>query len=306
MPDAAVPLEPQLAEMARRWKDSGIPGLYEGGDPSASRERGRCIRAFLYPSPTIEVASIDALEIPGADGPLPARIVRPHGAVRGTVVFFHGGGWVLGDLQSHEAHCRRIAAECGVVVLNVGYRLAPEHRFPAAAMDAMAALDWAFEHVGRLGGAALPVAVAGDSAGGNLAAVAALHARARGLPLAAQLLIYPATDMSRRLDADIARAYFGERVQQQASDWRASPALAERHAGLAPAIIGVGAHDFLYEDNLAYAARLQAAGVPVLLRQYPALNHGFFSFTRVSPGSLQAAQQLCADLRGLLEPGVAR
>jgi len=146
--------------------------------------------------------------------------------------------------------------------------------------------------------------VAGDSAGGNLAAVAALHARDRSLPLAAQLLIYAATDMTGKLDPDISRAYFGDRAAALAADWRASPAKA-RLSGLAPAIIGVGHHDFLYEDNLAYAALLRAAGVDVLLREYPTLNHGFFSFTRVSDGSLQASQQLCADLRGRLAAAAA-
>jgi acetyl esterase/lipase len=298
-------LEPALASMAQRWQDSGIPTLYVGGDASASRERARCIRAFLYPKPDIDVAAIESIEIPRTEASLPARVVRPRGEPIGTVVFFHGGGWVLGDLDSHEAHCTRIAAECSVVVLNVGYRLAPEHAFPAAAEDAMTALRWASGQLKQLGGAGRPLAVAGDSAGGNLAAVAALYARDAGLPLAAQLLIYAATDMSGRLDADIARWYFGQPAAPQARDWRASPALAARHRGLAPAIIGVGQHDFLYEDNLAYSERLRAAGVPVRLREYPALNHGFFSFTRVSEGSLRAAQQLCADLRESLAGGMA-
>ena len=114
-----------------------------GGDASASRERARCIRGFLYPKPDIDVAAIESIEIPGTEASLPARVVRPRSEPIGTVVFFHGGGWVLGDLDSHEAHCTRIAAESGVVVLNVGYRLAPEHAFPAAAQDAMTALRWA-------------------------------------------------------------------------------------------------------------------------------------------------------------------
>jgi acetyl esterase len=305
MPDSPTPLEPALADMSRRWQESGIPSLYAGGDVGASRERARCIRAFLYPRPAIDVASIEPIDIPGPGGPLSCRVVRPQGPAIGTVLFFHGGGWVLGDLDSHEAHCTRLAAECQATVVNVGYRLAPEHPFPAAAEDAMAALRWVFDHTDQLSGRGKPLAVAGDSAGGNLAAVAALHARNCGLGLCAQLLIYAATDMTRRLDPNIARWYFGEHADEQRADWRASPALATRHTGLAAAIIGVGQHDFLYQDNLAYAERLRAAGVPLLLREYPELNHGFFSFTKVSTGSLHAAQQLCADLRRRLTEAAA-
>lgn len=290
------PLDPALAQIDQRWKASGIPDLYEGGDGPVSRERARNIRALLYPKPKLPQGPIERLTVPGPGGDVPVRIVRPvSGEPIGTLVYYHGGGWVVGDLDSHEAHAIRLANQAGVVVLNVDYRLAPEHKFPAAVDDAEAALDWAHAHLDRLGGAGKPLAVGGDSAGGNLAAVAALHARDAGIPLAAQLLVYPATNLKGRSGPEL--SYLGEHADVVARDPRASPLLAPSLAGLAPTILGVGRYDFLYEDNMAYAAALRAAGVDLLLREYPDLNHGFFSYTAISAPSEAAANQLCADLR---------
>ena len=295
-PQAPVPLDPAVADMQRRWKECGIPDLYEGGDGPVSRERARNVRAVFYPSPKLAQGEVLERTIDGRGGPLAIRVVRPvQGPVIGTLVFLHGGGFILGDLDSHQAHAVRLANEAGVVVVHVDYRLAPEHRFPAAAEDAETALQWAHEHRAELGGAERPLAVAGDSAGGNLAAVAALYARDRGIDLAVQLLIYPATNLTR-LKGIPEQKYLGPEMAQVGLDPRASPLLGA-HAGLAPAIIGVGQHDFLYRDNLAYAEALQQAGVPVLLREFPDLNHGFFSFTAISASSAAAASLLCADLR---------
>lgn len=291
------PLDAALAEIDRRWKESGIPGLYDGGDGPVSRERARNIRALLYPKPKLSQGSIERLRIDGPGGELAMRIIRPvSGDVTGTLVYFHGGGWVVGDLDSHEAHAIRLANRAGVVVLNVDYRLAPEHKFPAAVEDSEAAVAWAHQHLERLGGAGKPLAVGGDSAGGNLAAAVALYCRDKGISLSAQLLIYAATHLSGKGGPEL--DYLGPNAATIGrTDPRASPAVAASLAGLAPAIIGVGPHDFLYEDNMAYVKLLVAAKVPVLLRQYPTLNHGFFSYTAVSAASEAAANQLCDDLR---------
>ena len=290
-------LDPAIAEMQKRWKESGIPDLYEGRDGPVSRERARNVRCVFYPKPVLPHGTIENTTIAGPGGPIPVRIIRPvEGPLTGTLVFFHGGGFILGDLDSHEAHAIRLANRAGVVVVHVDYRLAPEHIFPAAVDDAEASVAWAHAHLAALGGADKPLAVAGDSAGGNFAAVTALYARDAGIPLAAQLLLYPATDLSR-LNGIPEQCYLGDKIATAALDPRASPIKAASLAGVAPAIIGVGVHDFLYKDNMAYANALQAAGVPVLLRQYADLNHGFFSFCAISKSSEAASNQLSDDLR---------
>ena len=223
-------------------------------------------------------------------------IAPVEGAAKGTLVYFHGGGWVVGDLDSHEAHAIRLANRAGVAVVNVGYRLAPEHPFPAAVDDAIAAMRWVSR---RFGGGGEPLAVGGDSAGGNLAAVVAWMARDAGIKLAAQLLIYPATDLSRMANDPVRAAYFGGRFEEVSRDPRASPVLADLK-GVAPAIIGVGPYDFLYQDSLAYAQALQAAAVETRLRVFPTLNHGFFSYTAISKDCAAAADSLCDDLAGLM------
>jgi acetyl esterase/lipase len=193
------------------------------------------------------------------------------------------------------------------VVVNVDYRLAPENVFPAAVDDAVAALDWATGHVAELGGDTAKLAVGGDSSGGNLAAVVAQYARDKGIPLAAQLLLYAVTDLRLRVSPEfpmgrggVTGKYLGPEFSRLLTDPRASPACASSFAGLAPAIIGIGAHDFLYRDNLAYAQLLRSAGVPVVLREFDNLNHSFFSYTGVSKPCEAAANLLCDDLRTAL------
>lgn len=291
-----LPLDPAIVEIDRRWKAAGIPDLYEGGNGPVSRERARNVRSLLYPKPQLPEGRIESRTIPGPDGNMVVRVIYPlSGEVTGTLVYLHGGGWVVGDLESHEAHAIRLANRAGVVVMNVEYRLAPEHPFPAAADDTETALQWASTHLDELGGKDKPLAVGGDSAGGNLAAVAALYCRDHGIELACQLLLYPATNLSGRGGPE--KSYLGDNAEAKALDPRASPLKASTLAGLAPAIIGVGVHDFLYQDNLAYAAALKAADVPLLMRVYGDLNHGFFSYTAVSQASAAAADQLCDDLR---------
>lgn len=297
-----APLDPAIADYERRWKESGIPGLYEGSGPEM-RERARCIRALLYPKPQLPAGRIEALTLPGPAGALDCRVIWPRdreaGQVVATLVYYHGGGFIVGDLDSHEAHCIRIANATGAVVVNVGYRLAPESPFPAGIEDAWAALRWVHAHRERFAGKDRPLAVGGDSAGGNFAAVMALQARDAGIELAAQFLLYPATDL-RKDESVVAALYLGAQRASAALDLRASPAAAPSLAGIAPVVLGVGVHDFLYKDNQAYVAALRVAGVPLILREFDHLNHGFFSYTAISKPCEIAAELLCADLKGLL------
>lgn len=311
---ASAPLDPVLVSIGQRWREAQIPDLYEGclaphGGP-VSRERARNVRGVFYPKPDLpkgktENHVIDA-SVYGVDAHVPVQIIWPHAqpgaaAPCSTLVYFHGGGFVVGDLDSHEAHAIRLANESDCVVLNVDYRLAPEHRFPAAFDDCLAVTRWAHDHVGQWGGHPGRLAVGGDSAGGNLAAAVAIACRDLGIALAAQLLLYPATDLLR-LKGMPEKAYLGEdQMAQLGLDPRASPKYAKSHVGLAPTILGVGQHDFLYVDNMAYAELLRDARVPLTCREFPTLNHGFFSYTRISQDSLAAAQMLCADLKSHFE-----
>jgi acetyl esterase/lipase len=305
----SAPLDPVIADIGRRWKEMGIPDLYEGcldmpSGGEVSRERGRNVRAFFYPKPKLPTGKMESLTIDGnefgVNAQIPVRIIWPHESMcakpTSTLVFFHGGGWVVGDMDSHEAHCIRHANEAECVVVTVDYRLAPEHKFPAAYNDSLAATKWAYQNIARLGGNAKRLAVGGDSAGGNLAAAVAVACRDAGIALAAQFLVYPATNLGQLKGAP-EKAYLGEDVDVLAKDPRVSPYHAPSHAGLAPAIIGVGTHDFLYKDNVAYAKVLRDAGVAVTYREFPTLNHGFFSYTAISKDSLAAAQLLCQDLK---------
>jgi acetyl esterase/lipase len=294
------PLDAAIADMQRRWQESGIPGFYAGGNGPVCRERSRCVRALLYPRPKLPSGRMERSTIPGPNGPITIETIWPaEGEPLGTLVYYHGGGWMIGDIDSHQAHAIRFANRARVVVVNVDYRLAPEHPFPQGVDDALAAVRWASAHLATLGGAAKPLAVGGDSAGGNFAAVAALVCRDSGINLAAQVLLYPATDMTDLRDPDIRKAYFGDAAEQNSRSLKASPALAKLE-GVAPAILGVGPHDFLYQDNLAFVAKLRAAKVKVIYREFPTLNHGFFGYTGISPASAAAADQICDDLRGLM------
>ncbi len=309
-PPSSAPLDPALASIGQRWRDAQIPDIYEGclaphGGP-VSRERARNVRGFFYPKPDLPKGIIEKRTVDGKaygiDCNIPVQIVWPHASHSpegplNTLVYFHGGGFVVGDLDSHEAHAVRLANETDCVVVNVDYRLAPEHRFPAAYDDCLAITRWAYQHIDVLGRQSRRFAIGGDSAGGNLAAAIAIACRDLDIQLAAQLLMYPATDLLR-LKGMPEKAYLGEEnLDLLGLDPRASPKYASTHMGLAPTILGVGPHDFLYADNMAYASILRDAKVPLTLREFPTLNHGFFSYTGISTDSLAAAQLMCADLK---------
>ena len=272
--------------------------------------------AASFAGTLLPVARVESLTLPGAAGPIGARLYVPDGQVRGLLVYYHGGGWVVGDLDTHEAPCRFLAREAGVAVMSVDYRRAPEHRFPAAVDDAMAAFRWASAETARLGVPPARVAVGGDSAGGNLAAVVALLAtRAGGPAPRAQLLVYPVTDLSKKhpsyqlfaegffLRASDMDWYRGQYLPDAAAalDPRASPLLAPDLHGLPPAIVLTAGFDVLRDEGEAYAKRLADAGVAVTHRRVPGQIHGFGNATGISASARTAMGEAARKLAELLQ-----
>lgn len=257
--------------------------------------------------------------IAGPGGDLPIRIYRPAGTESGAapvVVFFHGGGFVAGDLDTHDGTARMHAVDAGAVVVSVDYRLAPEHPFPAAVEDAMAATEWVSAHAAALGVDPARLAVAGDSAGGNLAAVVSQLARDAGGPaIAFQLLWYPATTYDGRLPsftenahapiidsaaiAALTQAYAGG-LDLSSPPAMLAPARAENLADLPPAYIAVAGHDPLRDDGIRYGELLAAAGVPVQVHNAETLVHGYLGYAGVIPSATEAADRGLAALRAAL------
>ena len=291
----------------------------DGGTEEQSVEAMRAERLkearIVTHHPPIEMARVEALEIPGPAGPLGARLyVPPVPAADPSplLVYYHGGGWVIGDLDTHDDPCRFLAAHSGARVLSVDYRLAPEHPFPAAAEDALAAFRWAVAAAARLGVDPERIAVGGDSAGANLAAATCLTARESGSPPPAmQLLIYPVTETagtaaSRRTFAEgflLTRAdmdWFEERYLPPGTD-RDDPRVdlinAPDHSGLPPAYIATAGFDPLRDEGLAYAERLRAAGTPVAARLHPGLVHSYANLTAISPTARAAMLEAAGALR---------
>ena len=262
----------------------------------------------------------DSIDSP--HGAIAIRILRPHGdGPKPTVTYFHGGGWVVGDLDTHLGHARRICVQADAVVVSVEYRLAPEHRFPAAFDDAVLATQWVAEHLDELGGNDVLI-VAGDSVGGQLAASVALARRDAGQPLAAQLLLYPVTDVAGRYadDADqrhyMSRGTANERFgltlegmtafahhyvdEADSADWRVSPMRAADFSDVAPAVIHTSTLDVLRTEGNFYADKLREAGVPVIAREFPSLNHSYFGLGGISSVADAAAAEAAEDLQELL------
>ncbi|MFY9917489.1 MAG: alpha/beta hydrolase [Mycobacterium sp.] len=267
-----------------------------------------------------DVASADDRLIPGPAGDLRVRIYRPHGESesRPAVVFAHGGGFVLCDLDSHDGFCRAMSRRTETVVVSVDYRLAPEHRAPAAAEDVFAAWCWVIEHADELGIDPSRVMVAGDSAGGNLAAVTALMCRERGAAMpVGQLLIYPViepffdTESYRKYSTGYVntrdamqyywRQYLDDRMPSP--EYLVAPARAESHDGLPPAVVVTAGFDVLQSEGVSYAQRLRSANVPVVHRDYPGLFHGFLTIMPFSAGSA-GRQLLWSDMRRLFATAV--
>ncbi len=269
----------------------------------------------MGPSPEV-VASIVDTTIPGPGGALPLRIYTPaHDWPLGIAVFFHGSGFVICDLDTHDHECRILANRADVVVVSVDYRLAPEHPFPAAVDDAFAALQWAATHAAELGGDPARVAVVGDSAGGDLAAVVAQMARDAGGPaLAYQMLVYPVTDLRTEtqsfvdnasgygLSAETMRWYVEQYVRSPADvlEPRGSPLLAGSLADLPPAFVAVCEYDPLRDEGKQYAHRMRDAGVDVTLRRYDGAIHGIFQMSRFTTIGARMLDDCVAALRTAL------
>lgn len=323
-----MPLDPHVAGLLEFIDSSGLPKVFES-TPAQARMGLRALMVdFRDPATLVPVASVTPSTV--ADG-IPVRVYRPHadGNVP-TLVYFHGGGFVIGDLDTHENVCRQQCRDAGAVVVSVDYPLAPEHPFPAAVEASYAALTWVAEHIADYGGDATRLAVGGDSAGGNLAAVCAQQARRDGLPLAVQLLVYPPVDLlgeyQSRLDnadgfflttADMewfAAKYIGieggaaaavadPAAVALAGDPRLSPLLADSLEGLAPAIVTTAEFDPLRDEGNRYAAALADAGVRVVHQQFAGLIHGFYGLELVSPAIAEATEWINAQLKDALAPG---
>ena len=306
---------PEIRALLDQLAASGRPPLHR-----QSVEQARAFHAedaAALNGPPVPVAAVADRTVPGPAGELPVRVYTPEGAAPfPIVVFFHGGGWVVGTLDTYDPLCRALAASVPAVVVSVGYRLAPEHRWPAAAEDAYAATAWASANAAALGGVQHRLAVAGDSAGGNLAAVVTLGARDRGGPaIAFQLLVYPALDAAgdtasweefaegHYLTAAGMRWYWDHYLG--AADGMAPDASPRRAAflgDLPPALVLGAEHDILRDEGEAYAARLREAGVAATARRAPGMVHGFLRWRAVTPAADAALQEGAAALRSALAP----
>jgi acetyl esterase len=307
-----MPLHPKSKEFLEQLAAAGMPPL--GSLPVAqTREAFAGVAAFGGPPQPL--ARVEERAVPGPAGQIPVRIYTPE--ARGTLsvlVYFHGGGWVIGTFETHDGVCRHLAKQAQAVVVSVDYRLAPEHKFPAAAEDCYAATCWVAEHAAALGADAKRLCVGGDSAGGNLAAVVSLMARDRGKPkIAFQMLIYPVTNhaydtASYRDNAEgylltkDAMVWFWNHYLKAENDGAnpyASPLRAARFAGLPPAMVVTAEFDPLRDEGEAYAEKLRQAGVPVKLKRYDGLIHGFFSMIGFFDQAKQAVADAAAEMRAL-------
>ncbi len=317
-----APLDPVIAEI--------IPLLPlrdpETMTPQSARDSLRALAAARAAVPPPPVGSVEDIKVKGGAGRLDARVYRGTVSPSPTVVFFHGGGWVAGDLDTHDRQARWLAIETGAVVVSIDYRRPPETRFPGAFEDAFAAVSDVFARIAEFGRDPRRVGVAGDSAGGNLAAATAIACRDAGLKLAAQLLVYPATDLvggyaDTRENAahpsrdENAEGYFLSRAVMEwfaghymsdpshARDWRASPLRAASLAGVAPAVVTTAWFDPLRDEGAAYAKALEAAGVPVTHHEGPGLIHGYFGMGETVEAARTEAQRARADFKALLVRG---
>jgi acetyl esterase len=284
-----MPLDPQAHALLAAMEAQGAPDISQLS-VSQARDMANSFREMQ--GDLVQVAAVGDRTVPGPDGSLPVRIYRPEGSPRGAIVYFHGGGWVIGNIEVVDAPCRALAAATGCVVVSAQYRLAPESAYPAAVEDCYAVTRWVAEHLVELGTEPAGLVVAGDSAGGNLAAAVALMARDRQGPgIAFQVLVYPATDLVEMttesyrengegylLTADSMRWFRDHYVPDEArrSEPYCSPARAEDLSGLPPAFVATMEFDPLRDDGEAYAERLREAGVPVTVQRYDGQVHGLF------------------------------
>jgi acetyl esterase len=313
-------LHPEVRALLEMMDAQGAPPL-ETLDPVEVRG-ARMDGMKMMGGDPVALGRVEDLSIPGPGGDIPLRVYAiEHGGLRPALIYFHGGGFVFGNLDSHDTVCRALAKESGAVVIAVDYRLAPEHKFPAAVEDSYAATLWVAANTERLGIDAHRIAVGGDSAGGNLATVIAMRCRDAGGPaLAAQVLIYPVTDSSSYETGshrDCAEGYF---LTRGSMDWfsghylasadqrrhsEVSPLLAPNLSGLPPALVITAEFDPLRDEGEAYAERLQQAGVPVTVTRYPGMVHGFVSMHGVLAGGREAIKEAAQFTRSSARQGAA-
>jgi acetyl esterase len=305
-----MPLDPEAQKIVDAVVALNLKAV-EDSTPEEARESIRSRTAAL--GPFEDVAAVTEHRAPVKGGDIAVRLYSPGGSgPHPALVFYHGGGWVIGDLYTHDGICRSITNAAGCIVASVDYRLAPEWRYPVAAEDSYAALTWVVDNAARLGIDPRRVAVGGDSAGGNLAAVVSLMARERGGPsLAQQTLIYPVTnyDLDTPSYHENATGYLLTRDgmrwfwrhylarEEQGTEPYASPLLAPTLAGLPPALVITAGCDPLRDEGEAYAARLRDAGVPVTLTRYEGIFHGFIRMTRLHGKARAALDEIAGALK---------
>jgi len=305
-----MPLDPQAQSLLEAMAKLNLK-LIEDSTPEEARESMRSRTAGLGPVEDVAAVAEHEIRVPG--GTIVVRCYSPGGAgPHPALVFYHGGGWVIGDLYTHDGICRTLTNAAGCVVASVDYRLAPESKYPVAVEDSYAALQWVVAHASQLGIDPRRVAVGGDSAGGNLSAAVALMARDRkGPALVSQILIYPVTNYAFDTPsyAENAEGYVLTREamrwfwrhylarEEQGREPLASPLRAPSLAGLPPALVITASHDPLRDEGEAYAARLRDAGVPVTLTRYDGLFHGFIRMTKFLDKARACVDEVAGTLR---------
>ena len=310
-----MPLLPNVKAMLEQAAAANVPALHTLAPRAARAAYARLRETSGEPEP---VAKVDDRLAPGPGGEIPVRVYTPNGSAPFPVlVYFHGGGWVIGSIETHDPICRTLANAARCIVVSVEYRRAPEHTYPAAADDAYAATAWAFEQATTFDGDPARIAVGGDSAGGNLAAVVTQMVRDRGAPSPIfQLLVYPVMDydFSTSSYRDNADGYF---LTQATMRWfwklylaneadgthpYASPLRAPDVSGLPPGLVITAEDDPLRDEGEAYAARLRDAGVSMATSRYDGMVHGFFHMTRLLPQAKRGIDEAAAALRAALAP----
>jgi acetyl esterase len=311
-----VILDPDAAAVFKAMKEANRPP-YETLPATEARELSRQGRAAVQPDPP-DIASVENVPVPAPHGVIPVRIYKPltlpKTGLAPSLVFYHGGGWVIGDLESHDVVCRQIATEAGLIVAAVDYRLAPEHKFPAAVDDSIAATKWVATNAEKLGIDANKLFVGGDSAGGNLAAVVAMHARDNGGPrIRGQVLIYPVTDLAMThasyqdpetgvlLTHSMMRWFRDHYLADhtQIDDWRVSPLRMANLKDLPPAFVLTAGADPLHDEGDEFARRLKQAGVAVTHVNYPGQFHAFITMGRLLPKANKSIGEIGAWLKAL-------
>jgi len=308
-------LDPEVSALLAMMDAQGAPPL-ESQDPVEARNSRIEPMKMLGGEPPA-LGHVEDLSVPGPGGNVPVRMYASEpGGLRPVLIYFHGGGFVFGNLDTHDAVCRALAKESGAVVISVDYRLSPEHKFPAAVEDSHAVIVWVAANAERLGVDARRIAVGGDSAGGNLAIVIAMRCRDAGGPaLAAQVLLYPLTDFSSfetGSHRELGEGYF---LTRGAMDWfrghylaaadlarhpEVSPLLAPDLSDLPPALVITAEFDPLRDEGEAYAERLRQAGVPVTMARYPGMIHGFVSMRGVLAGGRRAISEAARFTRSMV------